>query len=175
MHLTIFIKPVVVVLFIIGSFDLFSQTSARKEGELTWYTNIMEAQTLSQKANKPIFAFFTGSDWCGWCHRLQRNVFAKKEFIEWAKKNVILLELDYPRGKQLPAELAQQNAELQQVFQVRGFPTIWMFFLNKDSATQKLNIAALGTLGYPQGAEPGKEEVQFIKQANEILASKPQN
>lgn len=78
MHLTIFIKPVVVVLFIIGSFDLFSQTSARKEGELTWYTNIMEAQTLSQKANKPIFAFFTGSDWCGWCHRLQRNVFAKK-------------------------------------------------------------------------------------------------
>lgn len=154
-----------------GSIMASAQSSAEKRGELTWYTNVMEARELSEKTKKPIFAFFTGSDWCGWCHKLQRTVFAKKEFIDWAKKNVILLELDFPRGKAQSAELQQQNAELQQVFQVRGYPTIWMFYLTKDDATQKLNVNALGNLGYPQGAEVGKEEVKFLQDANALLAA----
>src|SRR6187551_1625406 len=107
----------------------FTQSNSTNKDGLWWYTNINEAQIVSASSKKPIFAFFTGSDWCGWCHKLQRDVFAKAEFIDWAKKNVILLELDFPRNKQLPPALAQQNSELQQAFRVSGFPTIWMFFL----------------------------------------------
>src|ERR1044071_6472221 len=84
------------------------------ENKLEWHTNFEEANTLSKASHKPIFAFFTGSDWCGWCMRLQRDVFAKPEFITWAKKNVILLELDFPRKKSLPPELQQQNNSMQQ-------------------------------------------------------------
>jgi thioredoxin-related protein len=132
----------------------------------------MKARELSAAGNKPIFAFFTGSDWCIWCKRLQHDVFSKPAFIEWANKNVILLELDFPRGKQLSPELAQQNNSLQQTFQVQGYPTIWMFFMNKDEQGQKFNLAPLGSCGYPQGAEPGKEEVKFIKDANAFLTKK---
>ena len=53
---------------------------------LVWQTDLMKAHDLSLTGKKPIFAFFTGSDWCGWCHKLQREVFAKPEFITWAKK-----------------------------------------------------------------------------------------
>jgi thioredoxin-related protein len=60
--------------------------------ELVWHTDLNKANALAKKEGKTIFAFFTGSDWCGWCHKLQRNVFAKKEFKECADKNVILLE-----------------------------------------------------------------------------------
>ena len=139
---------------------------------LKWYTDINEAQKQSQATHKPIFALFTGSDWCIWCHRLQNDVFDKPEFVQWAKKNVILLELDFPRTKQLAPELAKQNNELQNVFKVQGFPTVWIFTLNQDSATKKMNIAALGSTGYPQGAEPGKEQVKFLSDANKILANK---
>jgi thioredoxin-related protein len=139
---------------------------------LEWQTNVFRASELATAQNKTIFAFFTGSDWCGWCTRLQNNVFKKTEFIQWANKNVILLELDFPRSKQLPAELTQQNNELRQAFQVQGYPTIWLFNLQKDSTTNKVNVNAYGSLGYPPSAEPGKEEVSFLKTANEILSKK---
>ena len=132
-----------------------------------------EARNISNKTQKPIFAFFTGSDWCGWCKRLQAAVFAKPEFQTWAKKNVVLLELDFPRGKQLPEKIAQQNNELQSFFQVQGFPTVWLCYMQEDKKTKKMNVNALGSLGYPQAA-PGKEAVTFVQNANDILKNKKQ-
>jgi protein disulfide-isomerase len=152
------------------SYNSFAQTKeATTGGGLEWHTDMLKANEISQKSNKPIFAFFTGSDWCGWCKKLQRDVFVKQEFIQWAKSNVVLLELDFPRTKQLSPELKEQNQNLQQTFQVQGYPTIWMFYMVKDEATQKFNINALGSLGYPSGSEPGKEQVKFLNDANTIL------
>lgn len=129
-----------------------------------------DAHSAAQKSKKPIFAFFTGSDWCGWCHKLQRDVFAKKEFIDWAKKNVILLELDFPRYKKLPEDLSQQNNTLARDLNVSGFPTIWLLNAGTGKGEAQMGLAALGSLGYPSGAESGKEEVKFLATANEILA-----
>lgn len=161
----------ILVLAVFSSLSLFAHPDSTKKDGLVWHTDLTKAQELSTSANKPIFGFFTGSDWCGWCKKLQREVFVKPEFIEWAKKNVILLELDFPRRTQLPPELAQQNASLQQVFQVQGYPTVWLFYMAKDQATNKFNISALGSLGYPSGAEPGKEQLKFISNANAVLAN----
>ncbi|MCB9045709.1 MAG: thioredoxin family protein [Chitinophagales bacterium] len=141
---------------------------------LTWYTDITKAYEASKKTNKPVFAFFTGSDWCGWCHKLEKAVFVKEGFKTWAKKNVILLEVDFPRKKQLPETLASQNAGLQNFFQVQGYPTIWIFTMEKDTVNNKFNIAALGSLGYPRSA-PGQEEATFLTNANNILNNKPKS
>ncbi len=146
--------------------------SLRLNKPLEWQTNVFRASELATAQNKTVFAFFTGSDWCGWCTRLQNNVFKKKEFIQWANQHVILLELDFPRSKQLTPELTQQNNELRQAFQVQGYPTIWLFNLQKDTVTNKVNVSAYGSLGYPPNAEPGKEEVSFLQTANEILSKK---
>ena len=159
------------VLLVLGlQFSCTAQPTSENAGGLNWYTDLAKAREASDASHKPIFGFFTGSDWCGWCRKLQADVFAKEPFVTWAKKNVILLELDFPRRKQLPAELAQQNQALQQAFQVRGYPTIWLFYIAEDPATHNLNLNALGSLGYPQGAEVGKEEVKFLSDANLILA-----
>lgn len=159
--------PALVCLLFCGQ---FVNAQEQKNG-LTWYTDAQKASDVSQKTKKPIFGFFTGSDWCGWCHKLVSNVFDKPEFKAWASKNVILLELDFPRNKKLPDELAQQNNGLQQAFKVQGFPTIWLFNLEKDAANNKFSINALGSLGYPQSA-PGKEVTAFLDNANTILKSK---
>lgn len=159
-------------LFLTGvQFSGLAQTAHNTQGELKWYTDLVKAKEVSDATKKPIFGFFTGSDWCGWCRKLQADVFAKSEFVEWANKNVVLLELDFPRRKELPAEQMQQNQALQQAFQVRGYPTIWIFYVTLDPATQNFNLGALGSLGYPQGAEIGKEEVKFLSDANLILAN----
>lgn len=139
---------------------------------LKWYQKFEEASELSMKTQKPIFAFFTGSDWCGWCMRLQSTVFAKDAFKIWADQEVILLELDFPRRKELPEDIKQQNYELASIFQVRGYPTVWIFNTTFNATTQKLEIAPLGSTGYPSGAEVGKEEDKFIEDANAILNNK---
>ena len=138
---------------------------------LVWHNNFIEASTLSKSEKKPIFALFTGSDWCIWCKKLQRDVLSKAEFVSWAKKNVILLELDFPRTFQLPADVAQQNQNLQQTFKVSGFPTVWIFNTDKNEATNNINITALGSLGYPQGAEVGNEQIKFLADADKIMSN----
>jgi len=163
---------------LIFSFLLFlnlvslGQTSMKVENGLVWYTSIQEVHELSVKNKKPIFAFFTGSDWCGWCKRLKANVFAKQAFIVWANANVILLELDFPRGKILSPKLTKQNSELQQALGVRGYPTIWLLYTEKLESSNTINLNTLGSLGYPQGAEPGKEEVKFLNDVTQITSKK---
>jgi thioredoxin-related protein len=151
-------------------FNLSHSFAQETKGGLQWHTDLKKADQLSKASGKPIFAFFTGSDWCGWCIKLQKDVFSKQPFIDWAKKNVILLELDFPRRKQLPAELAQQNSSLQQALQVRGYPTIWLMNLTASKDSGSVSIETLGSLGYPSGAIPGKEEVKFLEQVNGFLA-----
>ena len=163
-------KTIILSLFIFISSVLKAQSEST-DG-LTWHTDVMKANEVSKATNKPIFAFFTGSDWCGWCKKLQADVFSKSEFIQWAKKNVVLLELDFPRGKTLSPELQQQNNSLQQTFQVRGYPTIWIFNLNKSADGQKFDIDSFGSLGYPQNAEPGREQVKFLEDAKSIFDHK---
>ena len=156
------------------SLQFMAQTEpAKKESQLVWYTDITKANEVSQATHKPIFAFFTGSEWSRWCKKLERDVFSKQAFIQWAGKNVVLLELDFPRNKTLSPELMQQNQGLQQAFQVRGYPTIWLFFLSKSKDGTMRDINPLGTLGYPQGAEPGKEELKFLDDGNTLLLKKP--
>lgn len=117
---------------------------AKNEG---WLVKIDEAYAEAQKTGKPILANFTGSDWCGWCKRLDKSVFHHQEFKDWASENVILLELDFPRRFAIPDEIKQQNYSLKNAFKVTGFPTIWLFDLTKDEAG-KFNIGALGKTGY---------------------------
>ena len=157
------------ILFVLPA---YSQAPVSNKSEaLVWFTDVKLADAASKSSNKPIFAFFTGSDWCGWCKKMQRDVFAKAEFIDWAKNNVVLLELDFPRKTQLSPELTEQNRGLQQAFQVQGYPTIWFFTLKNDGSNN-FQIDALGSMGYPSGAEQGKEEVKFLEEANGILKSK---
>jgi len=134
--------------------------------KLVWHENLQEAVKISNKENKPLMLFFTGSDWCGWCIRLQKEVFFKPEFKKWANENVVLVELDYPRKKAQPADLKTQNARLQSQFGVRGYPTIWFVKADSDSSGH-LNLSQLGKTGYVKGGPAA-----WISVANQQLGGK---
>ena len=89
-----------------------------------WITDYQQALKLSAETGNPILANFTGSDWCIWCKRLSKEVFTEQAFIEYAKLNLILLKLDFPKTIQLPEAEKLQNNELLRKFGVQGFPTI---------------------------------------------------
>lgn len=125
--------------------------SAEKDKSL-WIESYADALKLSAKTGKPIIADFTGSDWCGWCIKLKAEVFDTPEFNKWAKENVILLELDYPNAKPQSAAIKKQNAELQQKYQIRGYPTI-LFLNSKGEPIGKSGYMAGGPKPWIQNAE----------------------
>ncbi|MBI9017828.1 MAG: thioredoxin family protein [Phycisphaerae bacterium] len=92
-----------------------------------WVDNFEKAKAQATKEGKDILIDFTGSDWCGWCIKLDKEVFQTKEFKDSAPKDFILVALDFPRDKTLVSpEIAKQNAELQKEYGVRGFPTLFL-------------------------------------------------
>ncbi|CAM3593713.1 thioredoxin fold domain-containing protein [Flavobacterium gelidilacus] len=149
------------ILFIL--FVTLSSILVQAQEDLIWHTDMAKASELSMKEKKPLMLFFTGSDWCGWCIRLQNEVFKKDEFTKWAKENVILVELDYPRRTPQDQSIKQQNQQMQQIFQVRGYPTIWL--VNPEKTDDgKVNLSALGSTGYVAG---GPEK--WLEGANSII------
>jgi len=89
-----------------------------------WSDNYQEALALAKKENKPVLINFTGSDWCGWCIKLKKDVFSTQEFQDFAKNNVVLFEADFPQSKKLPQAVQEQNEKLQTEFKVDGYPTL---------------------------------------------------
>lgn len=92
--------------------------------EVQWSTDLPAAQTQAKKDKKLVLVNFTGSDWCSWCKKLQKEVFTTKEFDDYAKNKLVLVEIDFPNQKQQPAALKKANEALQAKYKAEGFPTI---------------------------------------------------
>jgi protein disulfide-isomerase len=92
-----------------------------------WTDNYEKALATAKAENKLVLADFTGSDWCGWCIKLHDEVFSKPEFKEYAGKNLVLLELDFPNKKKLDDAVVKQNSELKTKHGISGFPTLVVF------------------------------------------------
>ena len=95
-----------------------------------------------------------------------KEVYDKPEFEKWAKNNVVLVEIDFPRRSKLSEDIQKQNRELQQMFGVRGYPTIW--FVKPETKNQaSVNLSQLGSTGYVAGGP-----TKWIESAEKILSNK---
>ena len=106
--------------------------------------------------------FFTGSDWCGWCKRLQSEVFQTSDFKNWSEK-VVLVELDFPKRIAQDDQTKAQNQQLKNMFQVRGYPTVY-FISPEKMEDGRTSLKSLGSTGYVRG---GAKE--WLKVANNIV------
>ena len=119
-----------------------------------WMSDFEAAKEKAAKEGKDLFIDFTGSDWCGWCIRLDKEVFSDKAFMEEASKKFVFVVVDFPRNKPQDAALKKQNKELQAKYGIQGFPTI--ILANAKGETY-------GRTGYKKG---GPEA--YMKHLNEL-------
>jgi len=111
-----------------------------------WLTDLTKAQARAKSDKKAVLINFTGSDWCGWCIRLRKEIFTRPEFEQYAASNLVLVEIDFPKRKEQPDTLKKANRALAQKFDVEGYPTL--LILDEDGKK-------LGKLGYmPGGPKP---------------------
>lgn len=154
---------IILIVVTLLAINLYGQSDNYQPAHEGWLVHIEDAYNESQATGKPIMAFFTGSDWCPPCKRFSAAVINKPEFNKWAKDKVVLLELDSPKRKSVPNEIRQQNQSLKQAFKVTGVPTIWVFNLNRNSASDQFEIDAIGKTGYNSSFE------QFTNTIEEML------
>lgn len=105
--------------------------------------NYDEALELAKNENKPVLLEFTGSDWCPPCKMMKQQTLSKDEFKTFADQNIVFVELDFPRSRQLEPGVVKQNAELQEKYSVQGYPT----FILVDNAGKELGR----TVGFMPG------------------------
>ncbi len=125
-------------------------------GGLEWYLLLEKAKEVSQKEEKPILVNFTGSDWCTWCFKIRDEIFSKKEFVEYAKKNLVLLQFDFPKTKEQSAGMKAYNQQIAGKFRIKGLPSILLL----DGKG-----AQIAQMGYQEGG-PAK----YIETIEENLA-----
>jgi thioredoxin-related protein len=130
-------------------------TAIAKDDTFKWETDFEVAKQRAKDENKDMLLDFTGSDWCGWCIRLNKEVFSKPSFKEYAAKKLVMVELDFPHKSKLSAKETEQNAKLAKEFKVGGYPTV--ILLNSRGKE-------VGRTGYQEG---GPEK--YIEHLKEML------
>jgi thioredoxin-related protein len=120
-----------------------------------WIDDYAKAEQLAEELDRPMLLDFTGSDWCGWCMKLDDEVFSKPEFKKYAKENLILVKLDFPKQKELPPAIKEQNDKLLRKYSIRGFPTL--IILSPDGEK-------IGQMGYMKGGPD-----PFLKQLGQTI------
>jgi protein disulfide-isomerase len=137
---------------------VLTSTSLALAGAEGWLTNWEAAKAKAKAENKPILINLTGSDWCTWCIKLEKEILSQKAFKEFAAENLVLMDADFPKKKPQSEELKKQNAALEKEYLAGGYPTIWLL----DAEGKKLSTEDLGEL------KVGPEA--FIAKIKELIA-----
>ena len=123
-----------------------------------WSMDFQAVSEYAEKNEKPIFINFTGSDWCGWCEVMERDVFSDPAWSQFAKDNLSLAYIDFPRDKsKVPVAFHQSNEELRESLKVQSYPT---YIILSPGGSQ-----ILGKLG----ALSGSNAASFINQVKSFL------
>jgi thioredoxin-related protein len=117
-------KPSLLVpLIATAAFVSLVSVRAEEAKGAAWQDNYEKALAQAKTENKNVLLDFTGSDWCGWCIKMVEETLSKPEFTDYAAKNLVLVEVDFPNKKQLSEETKKQNKELKEKFKAGGYPT----------------------------------------------------
>jgi|SRR6185369_14074103 protein disulfide-isomerase len=92
--------------------------------ELQWVTDLPKAQAQAKTENKLVFIDFNGSDWCAPCKELRSVLSSSKEFANFARTNLVLVDIDFPQRKEQSEDLKKANEALSKKYNIEGFPTV---------------------------------------------------
>jgi protein disulfide-isomerase len=139
---------------------LMSAAISLRAAEPTWQTDFAEASKQAAQEHKYILLDFTGSDWCPWCIKMDKEVFGGSQFSDFATKNLVLVKVDFPRKTaQSPTEKSQ-NEDLAKKYGIEGFPTYILLDPNGKEVRRQVGylqggptafIGWLGLSGQTQG------------------------
>lgn len=125
-----------------------------------WLNNIDKGIEQAKKDNKLVLVEFTGSDWCPPCKALKKDVFPSPEFQKIADKSLVLVELDFPRQKEISEEQKKYNGEMAKKYAITGYPTVYL--LNNEGAPVWVRVGGGAKDEYLQELQDGIKNATTI-------------
>ncbi|MBE7693324.1 thioredoxin family protein [Tenacibaculum finnmarkense] len=117
--------------------------------KIQWESSFNTAIEKSKSENKPILVFFTGSDWCHPCKRVDKELFETMKFKNFSDGNLIFYKADFPRNRDLVSVAAKkENEELQYRYGINAFPTV-VVVNSKGNVLGKKKGAYMAEYYYP--------------------------
>jgi rhodanese-related sulfurtransferase/thioredoxin-related protein len=97
--------------------------------EPVWLTDLPKAQAQAKAQRKSVLLFFHGSDWCPTCVEMKRQVFDSPEFVQYARRKLVLVDVDFPEKSSQSGDLKRANLALKARFNMSeelggGYPTL---------------------------------------------------
>ncbi len=113
------------------AFLLLISAATMQAQQAKWHTDFDKAKKVAQRQGKPIIMYFTGSDWCGPCKMLKKDLWETEKFISLAD-DFVLLEVDIPfREDIISADQKKKNLKLQDKYNKdKSFPTVLLLDAN---------------------------------------------
>lgn len=165
MRIQKFLSLLIIFSAVISLAGALQANQVAKEGAKVgeWTMDYDAALKLASEKQLPLLLNFTGSDWCGWCKLMDRSVFSQTQWQEFARREMVLVTLDFPRSPNIvPAKYVGRNENLRAAYGVEGFPTYMI--VDSDGKT------VLGKLGAAQEITPAI----FIDQLKNLLRFREQ-
>ncbi len=128
--------------FVISMLMVIVMLCCSKSEAINWEKDFEKASSGAKASGKYMLLDFSGSDWCGWCIRLEKEVFSQNAFKDYAEENLVCVLVDFPSAKKQSEELKKQNQDLARKYGIKGYPTI--IILSPDGKP-------VGKTGYLQG------------------------
>lgn len=123
-----------------------------------WTMDFEAARKVAKEKKLPIFINFTGSDWCVWCKHMEKEIFSKQDWKDYAKDSLLMVWVDFPKNKKLvPQKYQKRNQQLAQFFEVTAYPSY--IVLDDDGTTQLGEMEAEQQITVPS----------FINKLNAVL------
>jgi thioredoxin-related protein len=90
-----------------------------------WETDFDKAKEEAKSEHKYILLNFSGSDWCGPCIRMHKEIFENAAFTGYSNEHLVLVNADFPRLKKhsLSSDQQKKNDQLADTYNKEGkFP-----------------------------------------------------
>ena len=152
-----FILIILILCFFL--YSIFNQNETNKpaskldeELQADWQNDLLFVKAKAIEEKKPILMYFTGSNWCSACIRLNKEIFSKPFFIDYANEHLVLMKVDFPLGVQQKESLINQNNQLYDDYEIASLPTV--IVLDSDGEIYR-------EAGYGRGTP--KDYVAFLK------------
>lgn len=124
-----------------------------------WTDDFEAAKKQAVEEGKDLLVDFSGSDWCGWCKKLDKEVFSQPEFVKEASKDFVLVLIDSPKDQSILSDTAKaNNPGLVKQYEITGFPAVLL--MNSSGE-------AYARTGYQAGGvEPYLRNLADLKEKN---------
>lgn len=158
-----------------------------------WTDDFEAAKKQAEAEDKDLFVVFSGTDWCSWCVRLEKDILSKDGVLEKISENFVPVFIDVPQDESRLSELAKtQNRPLAERYRIQGFPTVLLMdpdgivfartgYTTPDTDAYLKDVAELLAAGKVSSEYKTRKAIlavpadaaDRVKQLDELLAPQP--